>query len=106
VTAPVEALLHEIRNALLPLAFAFALERGKAAAVCGGVLAYETMAGAFRVHKAGVYRFRCPKCGHEGTNDGALRTCDWVSEVSTRAASPIRGRSPVLSHPSPREIIQ
>lgn len=48
----------------------------KNAPPCGGVLAYETMAGVFRVHKAGVYRFRCPKCGHEGTNDGEARTCD------------------------------
>jgi uracil-DNA glycosylase family 4 len=43
---------------------------------CGGALAYETMAGVFRVHKGGVYRFRCPKCGNEGTNDGEARTCD------------------------------
>jgi hypothetical protein len=42
---------------------------------CGGVLAYETMAGAFRVHKAGVYRFRCQKCGLEGENDGEARAC-------------------------------
>jgi len=47
----------------------------KAVKPCGGVLAYETMAGAFRVHKDGVYRFRCQKCGDEDMNDGRPRTC-------------------------------
>lgn len=37
---------------------------------CGGTLAYETMGGAFRVHREGRYRFRCGKCGAEGDNDG------------------------------------
>jgi hypothetical protein len=43
---------------------------------CGGTLSYETMAGAFRVHKDGVYRYRCAECKHEGTNNGDPRTCD------------------------------
>jgi hypothetical protein len=43
---------------------------------CGGTLAYETMGGAFRVHKDGVYRFKCQRCGDWGTNDGASLTCN------------------------------
>ena len=49
-----------------------------AANECGGTLAYEVMGvmgGAIRVHRDGVYRTRCQKCGDEGTNDGTARTC-------------------------------
>lgn len=42
---------------------------------CGARLAYETMAGAFRVHREGRYRFRCTSCGREGENDGRALTC-------------------------------
>ena len=38
---------------------------------CGGTLAYEVMGGAIRVHRDGVYRTRCQKCGDE---EGAVVT--------------------------------
>ena len=43
---------------------------------CGGVLSYETLGGAMRVNRDGVYRYRCEKCKAEGENGGEPRNCD------------------------------
>ena len=42
-----------------------------AANECGGTLAYEVMGGAIRVHRDGMYRTHCQKCGDE---EGAVVT--------------------------------
>jgi hypothetical protein len=68
--------LPEVAAASCHLAAAIEAHDKPSSVVCGGTLEYETMAGAFRVHRDGVYRFRCPRCGRESENDGAALTCD------------------------------
>lgn len=68
-------------NTPLPVAKAKALygiayrcDQKDATEGCGEALHYE-MIGGMRVHTGGVYKFRCPKCGNAGTNNGRQRRC-------------------------------
>ena len=46
---------------------------------CKGELHYENIAGVLGVFRMEgrkrIYRWRCPKCGHDGENNGKARYC-------------------------------